>query len=377
MLDDDIVLEPEALPRLAAFARHCLTPTIVGGQMFSLFSQAELHSFGEAVDPWRFWWGPARHVKPQHDLSEDTLRGSAELHRRVDVDYNGWFACLIPREVIETTGLSLPLFLKWDDAEYSLRAGRDGYPTVSLPGSAVWHVPWTDKTDNVDWTSYFHQRNRAITALLHSPFPRGGGLLLESLTNQLKHIFSMQYSTARLRLAAYEDVLLGPDVLHDQLSRRLNEVRAMRSGFTDAVEAPHPGAFPALHTDARSLRSIRRLSRSHTRVGTVVAALRGLARHSPRLSAQQLTAPQVSLAHMDAKWWSLINFDSALVSAADGQKIHWYRRDSRLAASLAVRSVLAHARLAKRWAKLSKVYRRELTKITSVEDWARTFKQPS
>ena len=30
--------------------------------------------------------------------------------------------CLIPRVVIEEIGLSLPLFIKWDDAEYGLRA---------------------------------------------------------------------------------------------------------------------------------------------------------------------------------------------------------------------------------------------------------------
>ena len=38
-------------------------------------------------------------------------------------------------------------------------------------GCRVWHVPWTDKNDGVDWQAYFHHRNRFIAALLHSPYP--------------------------------------------------------------------------------------------------------------------------------------------------------------------------------------------------------------
>ena len=43
-----------------------------------------------------------------------------------------------------------------------------------MPGAAVWHVPWTDKNDALDWQAYFHQRNRFVAALLHSPYERGG-----------------------------------------------------------------------------------------------------------------------------------------------------------------------------------------------------------
>ena len=40
----------------------------------------------------------------------------------IDVDFNGWWTCVIPRQVAEEIGQPLPLFLKWDDAEYGLRA---------------------------------------------------------------------------------------------------------------------------------------------------------------------------------------------------------------------------------------------------------------
>ena len=74
--------------------------------------------------------------------------------------------------IVREIGLAIPVFIKWDDAEYALRARAAGYPTVSMPGVAAWHVPWLDKNDAQDWQAYYHLRNRVVTALLHSPLRR-------------------------------------------------------------------------------------------------------------------------------------------------------------------------------------------------------------
>ena len=37
---------------------------------------------------------------------------------------------MIPRQVAEELGQPLPLFIKWDDADYGLRAAEHGYGTV-------------------------------------------------------------------------------------------------------------------------------------------------------------------------------------------------------------------------------------------------------
>ena len=77
--------------------------------------------------------------------------------------------CLFPREVLEQLGLPLPLFIKWDDAEYSLRAlAARASDRHACPASAIWHMPWADKNDSTDWTAYFHLRNRLVVAALHS-----------------------------------------------------------------------------------------------------------------------------------------------------------------------------------------------------------------
>ena len=112
---------------------------------------------------------------------------------------------------------------------------------MTFPGAAVWHVPWTDKNDALDWQAYFHHRNRLIAALLHSPYPHGGRLVRESLNHQIAHLVSMQYSTVELRQLAMEDVLAGPDGLHapaaDPARRGQRAAQAVRRR---AARAPTP-----------------------------------------------------------------------------------------------------------------------------------------
>jgi galactofuranosylgalactofuranosylrhamnosyl-N-acetylglucosaminyl-diphospho-decaprenol beta-1,5/1,6-galactofuranosyltransferase len=184
-----------------------------------------------------------------------------------------------PRRGAQDRGLSLPLFIKWDDAEYGLRAGKAGFPTVSLPGMAIWHVPWTEKDDALDWQAYFHQRNRLVAALLHSPFARGGRMVRESLSYQVAHLLSMQYSTAALRISAIEDVLRGPEHLHARLATTLPEVRRLRSGYADAQTTTDAVAFPA----ARRRKPLRK-----DREPSPPQGLKGLARAAAVAAVRQV-----------------------------------------------------------------------------------------
>jgi galactofuranosylgalactofuranosylrhamnosyl-N-acetylglucosaminyl-diphospho-decaprenol beta-1,5/1,6-galactofuranosyltransferase len=238
------------------------------------------------------------------------------LHRRVDVDFNPWFMCLIPTEVVRTSGLGLPLFIKWDDSEYGVRAQAAGFPTVSLPGAAVWHVPWTDKNDALDWQAYFHQRNRFVAALLHSPFKHGGRMVRESFNHQVKHLVSMQYSTVELRHKALEDVLAGPDQLHADLPVKLGEVRELRTRFGDADLRPDPDAFPPpRRAKPRKTEDTSVIpSRGKQLVSAAYGSLRQILPVRP-LSRQH---PESAVPAMDAKWYRLAGLDAAVVSMPDG-----------------------------------------------------------
>ena len=371
IFDDDIVAEPESILRAVTFADLAITPTLVGGHMFSLFSRSQLHSFGETINQWRYWWGAAPGVRPEHDLARRNLRQTPWLHQRIDGDYNGGWMCLIPRVVLEDIGLGLPLFIKWDDAEFGVRAGAAGYPTVSMPGVAVWHVPWTDKNDALDWQAYFHQRNRTVTALLHSPYEHGGRVVRESFNHQVKHLLAMQYSVAEVRLKALEDILLGPEHLHAGILEVLPQVRAMRAQHLDAQAQPHPKAFPPVK--AKPPRHGKEPTEPRGAVGQLTSALSGTVRQVLPLSQTARINPEARVPARDARWWRLGQLDSAVVSTTDGTSATWYRRDPVLFRQLLARTVAVHERFAREWPRLSRAYREALPDIASLHAWERTF----
>jgi galactofuranosylgalactofuranosylrhamnosyl-N-acetylglucosaminyl-diphospho-decaprenol beta-1,5/1,6-galactofuranosyltransferase len=370
-MDDDVVCEPEGIVRAVTFGDLTRHPTIVGGHMFSLYAKSRLHSYGEIVQPWRFWWQSAPGVFTDWDFSARNLRSARWLHHRVDVDFNGWFMCLIPTQVLREVGLSLPLFIKWDDSEFGLRAKEAGYPTVTFPGAAVWHVPWTDKNDALDWQSYFHQRNRFIAALLHSPFKHGGRMVRESLNHQVKHLLSMQYSTAELRHRALEDVLAGPGQLHDQLGSKLPEIRAFAKQYTDARLEVDPEAFPAPRV--KKPRKKDNTGEVAGRLSQLTSAVTGSLRQftSPRELSR--TFPERAVPAMDARWYRLATMDSAVVSMPDGTSAALYQRDPELFRDLLSRTIAIHERLYREWPRLAREYRDQLREVTSEAAWDKTF----
>jgi galactofuranosylgalactofuranosylrhamnosyl-N-acetylglucosaminyl-diphospho-decaprenol beta-1,5/1,6-galactofuranosyltransferase len=373
-LDDDIVAEPESILRAVTFGDLARRPTIVGGHMFSIFAKAQLHSFGEVVNRHRFWWMSPKSSEDQWDFGARNLRSTRWLHRRVDVDFNPWFMCLIPTEVVREIGLSLPLFIKWDDSEYGLRAQAAGFPTVSLPGAAVWHIPCTGKNDALDWQAYFHQRNRFIAALLHSPFPHGGRLIRESLNHQVKHLFAMQYSTVELRHLALEDVLSGPEGLHGALGTKLGEVREFRKGFPDAQVSADPDAFPPVRHSKPRRRSDT--SEIPSKPSQLVSAVLGGIRQFRGTRGLSRDFPEGNIPAMDARWYHLATLDSAIVSMPDGTSAAFYRRQPEQFRDLLRRTVEVHERLYREWPALSRRYREALGEVTAPETWAATFAGP-
>lgn len=368
LLDDDVTIEPEGVRRAVQFARFCAEPTIVGGHMFDMYRQTSLHSVSEVVRPENFMWGPSVPATPGVDFAVDTLQTADWLHRRYVPDYNGWWMCLIPVEVVRRIGLSMPYFIKWDDAEYGLRAKADGVATVSLPGVALWHITWQNKDDSIDWQAYFHARNRIASALVHSP-QVSDGLVKDSGRLSFKHLLSMQYYAASLRNQAIRDVLTGPEHLHAGIATALPELRASAKEFHEtrsfttedpAPPSPSPVSRPKARPEGRLA-----LGRF-----TLAMARRHLTADVPPEAADR---PDVVLARRDAQWWTLPRYDSVLVRSADGRSGNWFLRDRTRFRELWRESRTLHRRLRKEWPDLSRRYREAAAEVSSPQAWRATI----
>ena len=370
-LDDDVQLEADSLHRALTFSRFTADPMLVGGQMLALQDRSVLHTMGEVVDRFQFLYRPAAYAVMAHDFAEGSLRQTPALHRRVDVDYNAWWMCLIPREVAEEVGLPLPLFIKWDDAEYGLRAGAAGYPTVTLPGAAIWHLAWTDKDDVSDWQAYFHARNRLIVASLHSPHKRGGGIVRSSIKADLKHLLKMEYAAVALHVKAYADFLAGPSAVFPALPTALPDVRARQASFTDGrvvtdrAEIPEP-LMPAVVTEG--------MARPPVGPKAILrAALRALQTNVRPVSAPA-DRPQLEVSAQDAQWFLLARLDSATVGTADGRGVTFRRRDPAAFWRLAKESVRLNVEIARRFPQATAEYKAAYGELTAAENWEKVFR---
>lgn len=375
LMDDDIRLEPDAVLRSNAFARAAAQPVIVGSHMLNLQARARLHSMGEVVDLGTCYWRAAPGALTDHDFGAESLRETEELHARIDATYNGWWMCLFPREVVQRTGYPLPLFIKWDDAEYSLRALERGYPTVSLPGSAVWHMPWTDKNDATDWQAYFHTRNRLVLAALHSPYDVRSTLLKQGLKLSLRHLLSMEYSTVVVQQKAIEDFLAGPSKLFDSLRTALPEIRELRKHYADAQVLPSAREFPPPTFDM--VRAEQMLTPPTNPVTIASEAAKALMHNLREPQAATTERPQINVPASNARWFLLGNLDSATVSNADGSGVAFRKRDPKEFRQLMRRAVRNYRRLSSEWPRMQKVYRDALPELTSVESWRKVFEANS
>jgi galactofuranosylgalactofuranosylrhamnosyl-N-acetylglucosaminyl-diphospho-decaprenol beta-1,5/1,6-galactofuranosyltransferase len=377
LLDDDIVVEPESIVRLLTFADHCRKPTIVGGHMFDLYNRSVLHTFGEVVDPYRIVPAlPHADMETRHDFSVANLRQTPWLHRRVDVDYNGWWMCLIPTKVIQEIGLSLPLFIKWDDAEYGLRAREAGFATVSMPGAAVWHVSWIDKDDLIGWQAYFHARNRLITTLIHSPYPKGGRVLRESFQSDVKHLVSMQYFTEHGHIEALRDLLKGPDDLHQVLGTKLPEINALKADYPDAQLKEDVDDFPAPKIGRGPMGGtvVGLPSKKQLIPWGIKTVARQLIKAPGPESAER---PQGYLAHRDNRWYRVAHYDSVVVSNAEGTGASWYQRDPKKLKAMLTETTRLHLQLFREWDTLAQQYRSAVAEISSFDAWKKTFEANS
>ena len=383
-MDDDIAIEPDSILRAVQAARYAASPIIVGGQMLNLQERSQLRTTGEQVNRGDFMWGAAPHAVYDHDFAKYPLSAigdgqshkdpnsydSRALHRRVDVEYNGWWMCLFPRIVAETNGQPLPLFIKWDDTEYSLRAAANGFPTVTWPGAAIWHMAWADKDDAIDWQAYFHLRNRLIVAALYHDGD-AKGITRSIFKSTLKHTMCMEYSTMAIQIEAMKDFLAGPDQLFDILESSLPRIAKLRSNYSDAViidsadQLPAPTGAPGVPT--------QNIGGRLAKIKKIPWAVRGLKHLLSKEDPRHHEAPQLNLTPDEARWFTLSRVDSATVSTAGGTGVAFRKRDRDLARDLVEQTRELLSDIEDNFDEMCTEYRKALPELTSRESWRKIF----
>lgn len=370
LLDDDAISEPESIMRAVQFADYCTRPTIVGGGMFHLDNRTMLYTLGERYNRASYWTQPAAGLEYNHDFATQPLRDSPKLHRRADSDFNGWWMCLIPTQIMREIGLAQPLFIKFDDVDYGLRAEDHGYHTVCLPGVAVWHQAWHAKDPSRTWEGYYLYRNHWICSLLHCTKP-SWHFLYGMLFDDAKAGVELVYSAMHLHHLALRDIMRGPDYIADTLATKLGDVCKAREGFPDSATTRNRDDFPTPKAEY-----IANMKPRPSMIDVRLQAMKTIAKaFVSRGNGMRDTQPDLLIPSRDASWPAYAGVNSAVVTSPDGDSVAWLRRDSKLYRQQTMRGLFLAKELLKRWESLAKEYQN--SDMASFEAWAKVFEDPA
>lgn len=233
-MDDDIVIMPETVERLAAFLK-CVKPEFarkpVCGAMLRLDRPTVMH---ECLARYHGFMSESLHT--DLDLSDfDNLR---RLTDDAEGDYGAWWFCCVPVSEVANKGLPLPLFVRFDDVEYGLSLEKP----IALSGAAVWHEPFERKHSAAN--EYYHARNALIVNALRRPEVSAVKVAFKLL---LSHLLRYRYVHAEMALRGVEDYLKGPDFLMSADPVGINGSLA-RLDIIDVPEGSECDEKPDTHT---------------------------------------------------------------------------------------------------------------------------------
>lgn len=369
LMDDDVLLEPDLVIRLTAFANRTVQPTLVGGQMLRLFHPNYLFHGAEWADMDELV--PGRVIENAVDdldllgVDDKGKRNITRLERRVDADYNAWWSCLIPAEVIQSIGYPLPLFFQWDDIEFGYRARKQGFATVTLPGAGLWHADF-DWKDLDEWNRYFSIRNAMVCAALHGRLTpvRTARVLLAQI---VRNLLAMQYGLTATIIKAAEDFLVGPAILADGGTSTAAEVRKLRAGYPDTVVHPVtavPGYGPAELPQSQISREI---------VESALNARTTLLKRVASVVLGRSARPVGAVAAKEANWWHVSMFDTVVVTDSSQEGVRLRKRDRRQMVKLFIWGVRVLKRVVTEAPRCREEYRAALPDLTSRENWKRLY----
>lgn len=210
LMDDDVRILPESLRRtfaVLALRNERYEDAFLSGAMLNLEHPNEFYEDVSCV----YRDGLYRGIKPLLDMSDpaDVLAGEL-VEVEVENAYAAWWYCCVPMEAIRDKGLPLPLFIRCDDVEFSL---RNRPRIMCMGGICVWHEQFEGRfRASVD--SYQYLRNFLVVEALHDLGVRKAMVTRFSRTFHI-YLRSMAYETCELMLDGLEDYLKGPRFLEE------------------------------------------------------------------------------------------------------------------------------------------------------------------
>ena len=210
LMDDDVIIEPESIYRTYILLRH-LKPEyqkrFISGAMLTMENPVIQHEDVGFISEHGFL-GPTKR-RYDYNFLVDVI-DNERINPETNDSYAGWWYCCIPIDTIKKNGLPLPLFVRGDDVEYSLRC-KPGF--ITMNSICVWHMGFDEKI-NVGMEHYQTYRNLLIDQAVSGIVPNTD--LMSIVRDFFKnHIYRLDYDSAEIVVKLIEDFNKGPDFIRE------------------------------------------------------------------------------------------------------------------------------------------------------------------
>ena len=242
LMDDDVRVSPESIIRtfnLLTIVRDEYAEAFVSGAMM-LNEDPEVRwedmgfmaPDGSCV-PMK---APARVTKMPELVGNESFMPDAESNPTIGNAYAGWWFCCIPTSVIREKGLPLPLFVRYDDIEYSLRCRAK---LMTMNGICVWHDWFNNRYDPV--VERYQVTRNALAAQSISGVAQGSNFVAKIREYVRLDLMKFDYPDAELVLKGLEDYLAGPEQFFDPTfaESRFMDARKEKEQFVSYEDLCH------------------------------------------------------------------------------------------------------------------------------------------
>ena len=220
-MDDDIVIEPEALIKtyiLLSLIKDEYRDAFIGGAMLRTDQQ---YRQVEAGASWN--GGNLNSLKSGLDLR--FCNGCLYNEMEEYTEFNAWWYCCFPMDIVREDNLPLPIFIRGDDLEYGLRNMK---ALILMNGICVWHEPFENKYSS--YLEYYIIRNQLIDNSFHCLWYGKKQLKKTMFKHCVQEVMFYRYKNIDLYLQGIKDFLKGPQWLMEQEGEALHK-RVMSEGY--------------------------------------------------------------------------------------------------------------------------------------------------
>ncbi len=224
LMDDDVVVDTASILKTAAILsllKEEYADAFIGGAMLRSDQRNIQVESGAA-------WNAGNLVPLKQNLDlrlwQNCLLNEQEEYR----EYNAWWYCCFPMDIVNADNLPLPIFIRGDDLEYGLRNMKT---LILMNGICVWHEPFENKYSS--FLEYYIIRNRLIDNSYHFPGWGKKELIRELIREYRREGYLYRYQNVSLYMRGIRDFLKGIDFLEQTDAEELHR-QIMASGYRAA-----------------------------------------------------------------------------------------------------------------------------------------------